>query len=393
MPGNDAGILMIKNKFLFLAYFIAFTDGFYSAMYQFTLFDITSSLKVGSAVFGSMMGILVAVQFFSSIIPPLIFGRIADKIGKKPVILFGYSVWIAGLLIMGLSANFAMVLVSSLLLGMGFSLVVSNVSAAIADEAIIDSTKQLNRSLVFFSLGGGVAPVVSTVLYRLGLDWKSLYILVAIVCLVYCIALVRIKLKVPHKKAVDRPARGIARQSVFLLAAACFLIYGGLETGSGSFADALCLQIFPGTGISPIALTAFWLGMVPARAIAGFAGLSRFKIVYISISIAVIAFIAIAFSTVGWLTVAMFALSGFGLGALWPTLAGIFSSAYPQNSGMVMSAAIAAGGVSSMMIPLIMGYFKDATGNFSSSYIVLFIFAVFLFIVFKQLDRSCKKKI
>ncbi len=384
---------MIKNKFLFLAYFIAFTDGFYTAMYQYTLVDVTSSLNVGAAVFGSMMGVLVAVQFFSSIIPPLIFGRIADRIGKKPVILLGYAVWVAGLIIMAQSASFAAVAAASVLLGMGFSLVVSNASAAIADEAAIDSTKQLNRSLMFFCVGGGVAPAVSAMLMGMGLHWRMLYILVAALCVIYSAALAPMKLKVPVRKPEEKSARGILRQPVFLLAAACFLVYGGLETGSGSFADAFCMQVFPDTGISSAALTALWAGMVPARGIAGFIRLSKFKIVYISVAVAFAAFVGIAFSTSGWLTVLMFALAGFGLGALWPTLAGIFSDAYPQNSGMVMSVAIAAGGVSSMGIPLLMGYAKDITGRFSSSYILLFLFAAVLFIVFSRLDRSCKKKI
>ena len=74
------------------AYGLAFFLGMEGGGFQFALLRVASDFDLNDV----MMGVLVASQFTSITLAPLIIGHFADKIGKRPALLIFMPVFSGG---------------------------------------------------------------------------------------------------------------------------------------------------------------------------------------------------------------------------------------------------------------------------------------------------------
>ena len=85
---------------------LMFFVGFEMGGFQFALRGISAEFSIDSI--GS--GLLVAAQYASVILMPLLFGNLADRIGKRIVILSFSVVLLLGCLLASLAAGFSCLL-------------------------------------------------------------------------------------------------------------------------------------------------------------------------------------------------------------------------------------------------------------------------------------------
>jgi fucose permease len=143
-----------------------------------------------------------------------------------------------------------------------------------------------------------------------------------------------------------------------VLAAALFL-YVAAEMGTGSWLakyGEVHLGFTP--ALAPICLTAFWGGLSASRILAG--SLSA------RVPDSLLLYGSLAATLAGQLfsflvrhpaaALAGFAITGIGMGAVWPTLVAIAGRRYRQASGTAIGALTASGGVAVAVIQLAIGW-------------------------------------
>lgn len=91
---------------------------------------IRADLNIGDTEIGLLQGIAFAVVYSFAGIP---FGRLADRVSRRSVILAGVAVWSAGTILCGLSTSFSMMFVSRLIVGIGEAALAPAAVSMIAD--------------------------------------------------------------------------------------------------------------------------------------------------------------------------------------------------------------------------------------------------------------------
>ena len=124
------------------------------------------ALSSASAQFGvgeTGMGLLVAAQYSSMIISPLLFGGLADRYGKKPVLMTGAVSILLGSALAARAPAAGLYALGIFFVGAGGMIVESVCSAAVSDLHPSESNRLITLTQFFFSSGAILGP--------LGLQW------------------------------------------------------------------------------------------------------------------------------------------------------------------------------------------------------------------------------
>ena len=138
------------------------------------------SMERGLGVPIQQVQAVIPVFLFCSAIGQLVFGPLSDAYGRKPVILVGVTLYVAGALIAAAASSLDVVLYGRGLQGFG-----SACGAVIARALLRDvhSGPELARTMAFatsmISLGPIVAPLVGFGLLEIG-DWRGVFVGMAI---------------------------------------------------------------------------------------------------------------------------------------------------------------------------------------------------------------------
>lgn len=162
-----APFLLLSNQFIFMV-------GFYMVV-PFLAAFMRDDLRLESAAIGLVLGL----RTFSQQGLYIIGGGFADRLGARRLILLGCMVRVVGFVTLGLSGNFAMVLIGACLTGLAGSLFSPAISslAAEAGEAAARQGKGTRvqffaRLAVWGELGAVVGPLLGALL--LGIGFKAM---------------------------------------------------------------------------------------------------------------------------------------------------------------------------------------------------------------------------
>ncbi len=107
----------------------------------------------------------------------LLFGPLSDRIGRKPTLMLGLSLFLLGAFIAGSAVNFSMVIVGRVLQGFGTS------AAVVLSRTILrdlfegeNLARQMAIATGIFSVGPIVAPLLGGTLVALGASWRSVFV-------------------------------------------------------------------------------------------------------------------------------------------------------------------------------------------------------------------------
>jgi len=345
-------------------------------------------LKIDQSKFGTM----ISAFMFTCLLASLVMGVVVDKIGFKPVAIFGFIATAACIFILAYGKTFLSCLVPCLLLGFG-AMALNTAGNTLIPSILYGGENPAaasNMGNIFFGLGLFLTPLVVSFLFKKVSYEKAVAALGVIVLAPVVVAVLAIYPPASAGFAID-DAVALLAEPVVLVAALALFCYISLESsfcnwlapygkevlskdaeGDSSVFDAKGQQL----------LSVFAIAMMAGRLCASFIPwITTYGGMFIagaSIVVAAIIF-AMSLGKKSWLW-GLAALAGFAFAPCFPTIVGVTASKHPENFGSVFGIIFAIGLLGGVFVPKTIG--KLAEGSSIQKSIKLLIPACVLLVVF-----------
>ena len=332
---------------------LLFCYGFMVGGQQLILGNVCEQFGIGVVGIGTM----VAVLHVASMLTPGIMGAVADRVGKKKILVFFSVFYGIGCLVAGIAPVLAVFTVSMLMIGAGYSVCESLTSAVCVEIDIENGARYINFTQCLLSVGAIIAPIIMGNLPQLPFEsWRLLYILCGVPLVV--IGTILSRMEFPAAQITNESktsARTLWLSAIFLSMIVTMFLYVGLESGFGYFVEILFDLKTSGSQLGAYGISAYWAGMAFSRFVYSLWAYRPRRTVRLSLVAAAITFISLVVFKSGWLCVALCALVGFTYGPVWTTIVAGAAERFPDHKASATGLMSAACGLSGIIYPMFMG--------------------------------------
>lgn len=352
------------RKFFPIACICSFFLGFESGGFQYSLLKIAAELDIS----GVQNGILVAAQYSAIMVMPVLFGRMADRVGKRSVLFFFCLVFCLGCLGISVFPGYLPALGSVFVIGAGYSVCESMSAAILADEGNGKSGRLLSYAQCLFSLGAVISPQFLRFVERVaGWSWESLFLTCGAAFLGVALLL---RSRNPENDSLEEGISGVKEsgerkriEGRFLLLVFAMFVYGGMEVGISYYIDTYLRSVIQMPEKSADVISVFWLLMIPLRFINGLLYKWKRAILPACFLTAALTLLYLTFGSanVGGACLA-FALLGGCLGPVWPILMSTGAESDRKNAGFLTGILSVGCGCGAVLLPVLLGYSVDHWG-------------------------------
>lgn len=253
-----------KKLLLPMALFLPFFLGFQSGGFQFTLLSIGQEFTLNNFY----MGGLVSAQFVAMVFAPLLLGPLIDKFGKKKMALTSSFIFTFGCFTLFWTPTIFVFILGMFLVGTGFSICQSSMSAALSDSYPGKAARYINLSQCFYGTGAVLSPVITNFLITdFGFSWKILFAICGFGYLILIVPLFFTKFTLPtedHHQSQEGLLTLLKSKRLICLLLAIAL-YMGYESGFSYFINSFFTNVLQEPKYAAFAISAFWLSMIPSR--------------------------------------------------------------------------------------------------------------------------------
>jgi fucose permease len=320
-------------------------------------------------------GLLLFSMFLLYPASSLVAGIAADRVGKRAVLGAGLSCLAATFALSAAVPDIRVRTLAVLLFGLGEGAVESQATALLSDLSPARERSMLNWSQLLFSAGAAGGPFLLALLFSLhtGATLAAVMWACSALCAVPALGFVlhigrgraapatpRARAAPPAPEVRGRLTGGITlgQPGLAVLAVAVFL-YVAAEMGTASWlAKYGELELGLSAALAPICISVFWAGLSASRILAASlsARVPDAPLLYGSLALSLLGQV-LAFSVrQPAAALAGIALTGVGMGAIWPTLVAVAGRRYRQGSGTAIGALVASGGAAVALIQLAVGW-------------------------------------
>jgi len=321
-------------------------------------------LKIDKGKFGTLVSAFMVMCLVAS----LIMGVVVDKIGYKPVAVFGFVVIALCILMLARGKTYGVVLLPCLLLGFG-AMAVNTVGNTLIPKILFGGENPAaasNLGNVFFGLGLFITPLIVSFLFRKTSYENAISVLAVIALAPVVLAIFAEYTPIKAGFAIG-DAFALLKEPAVLVAALALFCYISLEISfcnwlapygqevisrdfsqlDGAVVDAMSQQM----------LSVFAIAMMAGRLV-----VSQIEIItahgtwFISGAALVIALVILAMIRSGaiW-TSALSLCAGLAFASVFPTIVGVTYSKHPENFGSVFGIIFAVGLLGAVIVPKAIG--------------------------------------
>ncbi|MDO4939410.1 MAG: MFS transporter [Lachnospiraceae bacterium] len=334
---------------------------------QLVIADISDLFNIGT----EGIGLLAALQQIPPLFMPFLMGMVADKIGKKPVVVGFIAIFAVGCIICGSATGLVMYIIGTLVYKSGSTVSENAATAVLADLDEDKGMQYINLSQFMFSLGAAAGPIAlefcST---HFDTGWNFIFFASTGFFIIMGLVLTMVKFPKNPEKNVTKNAdnsvvntgskaktgsRTFIKPIIIILAIAMFCIIG-MEMGYGNFIDSFIDHKFSNNSTSALTLSAFWIGMAISRLLFSFVDYNAVRSLKICFASAAIFIALLTFVKNPTSAIIVSGLVGFSYGPTWCTINALAASNSDGNSGTAVGLMAAASGVGGILIPAVMGF-------------------------------------
>ncbi|MDR1388949.1 MAG: MFS transporter [Treponema sp.] len=341
---------------------LTFFLGFESGGFQLALLQVAKEFSLGK----TMMGILVAVQFSAITSAPLLFGHIADKTGKRKILLFFMPVFFAGCIFTALSGSVGFFIAGIFLTGIGYSVCECISSSALSDTFPGKENRYLNLVQSTFGFGAVVSPILLNRLLSTGLfSWRIIFYLAAAgYAVLYPLMLVSRCGKADCSSDAKKKSvlEALLHPPLLAILFGAIAAYVAMETSVAYFADSLFVMEYNNTVLGAYAVSGFWLAMTLSRFVFAWLQIKSCIVSFFGFALPALLFVLLLFLKHEIPLLIFFIFLGAMMGPVWPMIVGMGTSSYPGISGMVSSILMVGGGIGGAVIPVLIGTISEVLG-------------------------------
>ena len=369
-------------------------------------------LGLGGSIFGPLIPILadgfkvnldtigstLSLSAFGLLLASLFSGILSEISGKRNIFTLGSILFTASFLGLYFSSHFIYFTLSYIVFGVSWGMVAVNSTSIISDAFQLNRSKTIIRLNTGFLLGSFFAPILVSGILFLNINWRYLFLSVALINVLLFILILSIKLEglnnKKHKEnlvSLFTTNRKLLSNLIIILCGIINFLHLGLGFTFGAWFTAyfknLNVPVTIGSLILSLYLLTFGIGMfVKSSLLTKFNGK---KIMQFS-SILAFVFLFISFFldlvTLKIIFIILFSFSFSGIAATSLSM-GIKQS--PRNSGSIISIINSFGFTGVIIFQYTAGYLSE---NFSvDSVIYIGLAALFLLAVFTSILSSCHK--
>ena len=337
---------------------LLFCYGFMVGGQQLVLTSVCDQFGIGVVGMGTMVAILHA----ASMLTPGMMGAVADRIGKKKVLVLFTLLYGMGCLIAAFAPVLTMFVIAMLTIGAGYSVCESLTSAVCVEIDSENGARYINLTQCLMSVGAILGPIVMSNLPVVPFaSWRLLYIFCGLPLVV--IGLYLIKLPFPTaetEETVQTSNRCLWLSPIFLCLVVSMFLYVGLETGFGYFIEILFGLKSGSAALGAYGISAYWGGMAIARLVYSFWNYPVKPVVRLSFLAAAACFIALILIYSGLLCAAICFLVGFAYGPIWTSIVACAAQRFPQHKASATGILSATCGCAGILYPMFMGILVDS---------------------------------
>ncbi len=349
-----------------VAYLALTVLGIYLSAYQYALASITEEFALTAWV----SGLLIAMHFMASFFMPPLAGEVADRIGRKPVLLGSLGIMTAGILCAALTRNVWVLAFSALVTGGAACTIESSMSSLLAQVNPQQETRVINLSQMYFCGGAFLSPLYGALLRHFGLDWRWIYFTMILPIAVCALLLLRTTLPLAAAREKGLYLRRVFSRPYYVLMFFGMLLYVGIEESAAFWAGTYA-QIAGGGRIGPLGLESallagYWFGMGVARLLAAYIRRHMGYITLAGLALSALCFGAMLLFRSAWAFFVFYALAGATLALTWPLImvdASRIGSDVPDTAAGGM---MTAGSIGGMLVPFLLGLVQTAAGMHAS---------------------------
>ena len=329
-------------------------------------------LKIDQGKFGSM----ISAFMFACLVASLIVGVVTDKVGYKPVAIFGFVATAICIFVFANAKTYSAAVLPCVLLGFG-AMALNTAGNTLIPRVLYNGENPAaasNLGNVFFGLGLFLTPLIVSFLFRKTTYEKAVSALGVIVLLPVILAVMA---TYPQSQTAFSITSAVAllKEPAVLLAAFVLFCYISLEASFcnwvPSYAKEVITKDFKGIdgavadASSQQMLSVFAIAMMAGRLIASqMATITTHGSWYIAGAALIACLVILAMTKTGaiW-TSALVACAGFAFAPCFPTTLGVvFSKFSPEVHGSIFGFIFAVGLAGAVIVPKAIGNFaKDST--------------------------------
>lgn len=338
------------------SFLMAFLLGYYISAYQYSLLQISAQLAFDS----TQAGIMIGVNYGSYAFLPVLFGYFADRRGKKGFLIAACFMLLAGQLLLFFARSYSIMLLITFLAGSGFGAMQALYLSMLADAYPTQIIKYTNFSQTLFGLGAFFAPLTAAAMEGRGYSWQNAFwpsiVILGLAILLLLLTHVETTKVLPQAVSSGKgKAATLFRSPLFYLIMFWMVAYIGVEVPTAANAKAFFVQELNAPGYSALALSLFWIMMVPSRILMGLVRKHHSRVSVVLSLLALLMTLAIPTVKSPVAALVFFALSGFFCGPFWPTIFAASQKAFPQATSTAGSFCNAFSGLSGFVFSTLFG--------------------------------------
>lgn len=361
---------------------------------------IAPMLAVLSAEFNltlAQMGLLLASEFLGYAVLIIVCGFLADRLGKRTVLTIVLMLLVISLAAFSASQSFGYALAVLFFAGGLCGPLESLAISVLIDINPDEGERYINLSTIPFGIGAAFGPVAAALFLQNAVSWRSVYVGLAVVCVLMLTISLLIKMPKPKEaNAISLKATGtILKDWRFMLVCLCIFLYCGAESSGWGWMSEYTKEGLAFSALkSSIAVAVFWLSITAGRIIsyAIFGRISaRLLVGIIAGASAVVTFISayVSSEAFAWIIII---LMGLFYSSQWPLMVGQTVNRHSSYTGTSMALLVCSGGIGMAAVPAILGVVSEKFGLFVSQIMPSFLF-IAIIIIFCFVARPDKAQI
>ncbi len=387
---HQSGVFVrrVSIPFVPIAAGMMFFIGFEWGGFQLALLRVAQEFSLTESV----MGLLAGLQFLAMAGLPLLVGRMADRVGKKRILIMTLPVFMLGCALAVLSRSPLIFVLAVLLIGSAFSVTETVSAAVVSDIKGGASARTMNIVQSLFSLGAVAGPLVSEFFMLRGASWRVVFLTAGLgYLLLYPLLLLS---RVPAVKTQEEKKGNMLRvfktPMLAFMGVAMFL-YVGIESGIAFFIDSFFHLEFSAASIGAYGIAVFWLCTALSRIAFGQIRFQPQRVVLVGFACitALIVMMFFAAGEAGMLILC--AAAGIACGPLWPIIASLGMGACPEDTGTAMGVISTTGSLGGAALPALIGVLTELFG-IRPAFLVLSIVTLATTGMMLFVQRSFKRK-